>query len=235
MIINFLFNIFKALYRSIKTKGVSLPKTYYFNLYYFPIKQALLLPIFVYRKTKLSEMGGKVYLKCPISTGMIQIGPLFTNALELAFSYSYWEVSGTIIFRGYATFGRGTKIHVGSDGCLDVGSNLGVTGRTELICKKNISLGDNVLFSWDILVMDTDYHKILNREYSVVNPPKSINIGNHVWVGCRSVILKGVTVSDNTVIAACSTITKSVCCENSIVTSTGKDIKILKRDINWQY
>lgn len=38
----------------------------------------------------------------------------------------------------------------------------------------------------------------------ILNPSKPINVGNHVWIGCGRVILKGVSISDNVVLAALS-------------------------------
>tara|TARA_B110000503_G_scaffold72285_1_gene111814 strand:- start:1009 stop:1188 length:180 start_codon:yes stop_codon:yes gene_type:complete len=53
-------------------------------------------------------------------------------------------------------------------------------------------------------------------------------IGNNVWIGLNSIILKGVSVGDNTIIAAGSVVTKSF--GNNLVIG-GNPAKILKRDI----
>lgn len=82
--------------------------------------------------------------------------------------------------------------------------------------------------------MDTDFHKIMNREGEIINTPKSISIGNHVWIGCRNTILKGVTIGNDNVISADSTITRSISEERCIIAGHGKDMKIIKKDIEWE-
>lgn len=64
----------------------------------------------------------------------------------------------------------------------------------------------------------------------IVNNNKEIVIGNHVWIGCRSVILKGVSISDDCVIAANTTVTKSF--KDSAIMIGGVN-KILKSNIVW--
>lgn len=79
--------------------------------------------------------------------------------------------------------------------------------------------------------MDTDYHKILNENNEIINEDKPISIGNHVWIGCRNTILKGVTIADNNVIAANSTITRSFKSTRCVI---GNNTVELKSNIDWK-
>ena len=54
--------------------------------------------------------------------------------------------------------------------------------------------------------MDRDYHSTL-QESEVLRP---ITIGNNVWIGCRAIILKGVTIGEGAVVAAGAVVTKDV-------------------------
>ena len=88
------------------------------------------------------------------------------------------------------------------------------------------------MLSWDILVMDTDWHTITDYNNNVINAPKSIVIGNNVWIGCRSIIMKGVNIAAGTVVAAGSIITKDVLEQNCII---GKNpIQVIKRNVLWE-
>ena len=40
------------------------------------------------------------------------------------------------------------------------GDNFCVTANSAIVCVSNINFGSNVLLSWDILILDTDFHKI---------------------------------------------------------------------------
>ncbi len=124
------------------------------------------------------------------------------------------------------------KISVKEHASLFLGNNIWVTGgNTTIICNKNIMINDDCLLSWDILLMDTDFHKILNSDNTIINKEKPIHIGKHVWIGCRTTILKGVSIANNNVIAANSTITKSISTENCII---GRNTEMLKTGIQWK-
>ena len=124
------------------------------------------------------------------------------------------------------------KISVKEHASLFLGNNIWVTGgNTTIICNKNIMINDDCLLSWDILLMDTDFHKILNSDNTIINKEKPIHIGKPVWIGCRTTILKGVSIANNNVIAANSTITKSISTENCII---GRNTEMLKTGIQWK-
>jgi maltose O-acetyltransferase len=62
-----------------------------------------------------------------------------------------------------------------------------------------------------VLIMDSDHHEISpeNRWLSS-GEIVPIIIGNNVWLGSRSIILKGVTIGDHSVVGAGAVVTKSV-------------------------
>lgn len=129
---------------------------------------------------------------------------------------------------------RGSRISIGNNVVLELGNNFAITGRSSIISQKEITFGNDCLLSWDILIMDTDFHHIMNEYDEIVNRPRPIHIGNHVWIGCRNTILKGVNIVDNVIVSANSTLTKNVVESNCAVSSSGKDAIILKRNLNWK-
>lgn len=210
-------------------------KTLYFNFRCLPLKAAVRFPVFVFRKTRLSQLNGRFELKCAPVTGMIQIGPGMLGTVDRKYTRTVWGVSGHIVFEGKAAFGRGSRIAVAENAELVLGDNVTVTGDSTIICEKGIRIGAGSLLSWEVLMMDTDYHSIykLGDPDTVINPPKPIVIGENVWIGCRSTVLKGTTVLDNTVIAACSMVTKSILTDHCVI--GGQDAqRILKTDIVWK-
>lgn len=118
-------------------------------------------------------------------------------------------------------------------GCLVIGPNFCITGGSEIICQNKISFGEGCLISWDVLLMDTDHHHILDNKGNTLNEDKAINIGNHVWIGCRNTILKGISIADNIIIAACSVITHDLNLPNCIVGVHGENTRIIKEGVNW--
>ena len=216
-------------------KKVNLWKTFYFNFHYFPFKTAIRMPIFIYWRSEPYKMKGRIVIDAPVSTGMVKFGSHGLGTQDLLYSRTMWEVSGILCIKGKASIGRGSKISVGKDAELTLGKNFVITGNSEIICQKAITFGDDCLLSWDILMMDTDFHYITNNTGETINTPKPIIVGNHVWIGCRNTILKGVTIADNNVISANSTVTKSITEENCIIGGHGNSVDILKRGIGWKH
>ena len=95
---------------------------------------------------------------------------------------------------------------------ITIGDNVGISGAT-LCAVEDIHIGNNVMIGSGAIITTTDSHPIhwearrLNTE-----PPASapVVIGNDVFIGARSIILKGVTIGDGTVIGAGSVVTKSI-------------------------
>lgn len=164
-------------------------------------------------------------------SGLLSVGRKCIGTLDHKYVRTVWEVSGEIVLEGKVGLGSGSRISVAPKAVLKFGNNFTMTGNSSIVCQKEISFGDNCLLSWEILIMDSDFHKISNMRHEVVNVPAPISIGNHVWIGCRSTILKGVHIADNTVIAAGAVITRSLTECHSIY---GGNNKKLKTDINWE-
>ena len=213
---------------------IDIIKTIYFNFKYFGFKKGKILPFFIYWHTHLLKTKGKIIIEGPIYRGMVKIGPHQLGTQNLEFPKTMWEVNGKLIIKGDTMIGRGSKICIGPHATLTLGNLFRVTGDTSIICQKEISFGNDCLLSWHILIMDTDFHHILDKNDNVINPPQPINIGNHVWISARSTILKGVSIPNTTVIAANSLITKDITESNCIIGGHGKNQQIIKKDIDWK-
>lgn len=214
---------------------VNILKTIYFNLKCLPFRQAWRLPVFIYRRTKLYRADGQIiiHVQSP-PPGLVKIGPYGLGTQDMRYSRTIWDVSGTLVVNGYVTLGRGSRISIERDGVLTLGNHFTVTGDSALICQKEICFGDDCLLSWEILVMDTDFHAVVNGEGTVINAPRSIKIGNHVWIGCRNTILKGVEIGDSNIISAGSILTRSFSGHNCIVGGQGAEFRVLKDNVDWR-
>lgn len=209
-------------------------KTIYLNFRYFSFSEALKLPIFVYRGVRIKISKGNVAVKGDLFTGMLKIGPNGVGTIDTLTEPTIWQCEGTLTIHGKAMFGVGSRICIGQGAELSLGKDFMITGRSTIICGKRIAFGDDCLLSWDILMMDTDLHKVTvssNGEKQVINEAQPITVGSHVWIGCRNTILKGASIPDNAVVAANSTITKSFSEQNVII---GANNKVLKTGVSWE-
>ena len=210
---------------------LSLPKTLRFNLHYFPLKTALKLPVFVSHRTFLRELNGKIVLPEKVNTAMIKIGFGDVGHYDRKRSRSIWQVSGTVAFGGKASIGHGSKLSV--RGNLTLGADFNMTAESTIVCAHKISFGNDCLLSWDILIMDTDEHPIINQDGIRTNPDKPIFVGNHVWIGCKCTLLKGTEIPNNTVVAAGTLLTSAFSGKNQIV--GGNPPTILKNNVRWEH
>lgn len=106
-------------------------------------------------------------------------------------------------------------IFVDKDAKLIVGNNLGIS-QAALVCHKSITIGNNVKIGGGTCIYDTDFHALdhnlrANAKSDFSNKVKRpVIIGNNVFIGAHSIILKGVTIGVNSIIGAGSVLTKSV-------------------------
>ena len=209
----------------------SLPKTLRFNFHYFPFKTALKLPVVVSHRTYLRELHGKVELPEKVETAMVKIGFGDVGHYDRKRSRGIWQVSGTVSFGGKASIGHGSKLSVRGD--LKLGAGFNMTAESTIVCAKEITFGDDCLLAWDILVMDTDEHPLYDKDNERINPDKPIVVGNHVWIGCKCILLKGAEVPNDTVLAAGTLLKSAFAGDNQVI--GGNPPSILKREVHWEH
>jgi len=142
-------------------------------------------------------------------------------------------IRGKITFKGTARIGSGSAIHVGKNGIIDFGDNFVVTANTKIISKKYIKFGKDCLISWDCLFMDSDFHKIFDENDNLINPNKSILVGDKVWIGCRTSVLKGSEIANNSVIGSNSVVAKNISKKSGLY--VGNPIRLSRENIKWGY
>lgn len=211
-----------------KILSISFFKTARFNIHYFGLEGLFHPYVLIARNVILSKLGGGVLQVENKRIGTIQIGFPSARIVDSRYNRSIWRNDGIIVFKGSAFLASGTKID--NSGELIIGDDFHITANSMILCKKKIHIGKDVLISWNCQMMDHDFHKIINID-SIVNEAQPIWIGNHVWVGCDSIILKGTRIHNDSVIAAGSLITGKDCESNTIY---GGINRRLKTGILWE-
>lgn len=133
------------------------------------------------------------------------------------------KVDVTGYFRAYT----GSQISVEENAELRLGSGF-INNGAKIYCFEKIIIGDDVKISEEVILRDSDNHEILYDGYQKSAP---IVIGNHVWIGMRATILKGVTVGEGAIVAAGAVVTRDVP-PHALV--GGVPAKVLKENINWK-
>lgn len=88
-----------------------------------------------------------------------------------------------------------------------IGDNVGMSAVT-ISAFNEIIIGDNTMIGGNVLITDSDWHPISPDMRDCYEEAKTspVNIGKNVFIGTRSIILKGVSIGDNTVIGAGSVV-----------------------------
>ena len=93
-----------------------------------------------------------------------------------------------------------------SKGKLVIGKHVFFNQNVFITCLKSIVIGDNVSIANNVVIVDHD-HSMVEKNKFVCD---DVVIEDDVWIGANAVILKGVRIGKNSVIAAGSVVTKDV-------------------------
>lgn len=96
-------------------------------------------------------------------------------------------------------------------------------GASHLVCHTGIRIGDDVIMSWGVTVVDHDSHSLnwVEREHDVADwmrgvkrwdfvTARPVHIGDKTWIGFGASILKGVRVGEGAVVGANAVVTHDV-------------------------
>src|SRR5947208_1849973 len=119
----------------------------------------------------------------------------------------------------------GCSFALGVNGSAVVGDFTLLNGAL-VMADERIEIGSHCLISWNVGIADSDFHPLepaqrLIDAHAVApfykdRPPRPkletrpVKISDNVWIGMNAVILKGVTIGENSVVAAGAVVTKSV-------------------------
>ena len=139
----------------------------------------------------------------------------------------YVGQGGTVRVEGTVDIDSGGKIYVNPKGVLNLGSGY-INHNVNISVFSEVTIGECCVISENVVIRDSDNHKIIGSNSNETAP---IKIGNHVWIGMNTVILKGVTIGDGAIIAAGSVVVHDVPA-NALV--AGVPAKVVKNDVSWE-
>ena len=93
-------------------------------------------------------------------------------------------------------------------GLLEIGDNVFINYGSSLVASTHVRIGNDSLIGTHVMVMDTDFHRVEDKAYDTSGKP--VILEERVWLGNRSMVLKGVTIGHDSVVAAGSVVTSDV-------------------------
>jgi maltose O-acetyltransferase len=103
----------------------------------------------------------------------------------------------------FVTYGPQARITIGDECRIS-----GVGVQSTLL----VTVGPRCMLS-SAIILDSDFHQldpVLRHDTTVPVPSAPVHIGENVWVGGQSAIMKGVTIGENSVVAFRAVVTKDV-------------------------
>jgi len=95
-----------------------------------------------------------------------------------------------------------------------IGDGVSLNGTSIVARSKTIMIGEGTMIAPNVTIMDSDFHSTWPPKNRELNPnfegDGDVSIGANVWIGSRSIILKGVSIGDNSIVAAGSVVTRAV-------------------------
>lgn len=155
----------------------------------------------------------------------VQFGEGFYCETAQVFRFLRSKDPGAIVIGNHVSIYAGCSFSIGAKGSCTIGDFTLLNGAL-IMAEEKIQIGSHCLVSWNVGIADSDFHPLdpaLRRvdahalaPFFKDRPPRPklrtapVIISDNVWIGMNATILKGVTIGENSVVAAGSVVTKSV-------------------------
>lgn len=107
-----------------------------------------------------------------------------------------------------------------------------MNSNSTMIARSHISLGNDVMIARNVVIYDSDFHDLLDEKGKIINDDGKITIGDHVWIGTNCMILKGVNIASNSVVAGGTIITSDI--DSGTLVGNQRMVNEIKDHINWR-
>jgi len=197
---------------------------------------------------RVSVVGQRNRLVLEHGVNLIQQGMAgATSTLEI-------KGDGNEVFIGTGTRFGGRISVIGANNRIEIGPSCNLFGSINFLCANAnlligrdttmvqgsiqlhepgfIAIGDDCMISTQVYLSLSDIHPIYDLATGDrVNPAASVTVGRHVWLGLRSMILKGASISDGSIVAAGAIVSGAV---PSNVIVAGIPARVVREGVEWR-
>ena len=95
------------------------------------------------------------------------------------------------------------------EGHIQIGKYCLICAGVRISAATEITIGDNCMLANRVYVTDADWHDLYDRSM-FVGQSSPVRIGNNVWLGDSTIVCKGVTIGDNSIVGAGAVVVKDI-------------------------
>lgn len=126
---------------------------------------------------------------------------------------------------------RAVKLWLSRGARLYIGDNSYLANGSMVLSQREVRIGKGCSISWHVLIMDSSSYAVGYPDDEPQVRAGPVVIGDHVWIGCRAVILKGVSVGDGAVIANNAVVTRDVPAGAMVA---GNPARVVREGVVWR-
>lgn len=120
----------------------------------------------------------------------------------------------------------GTRLELHRGSTLIIGKGTFLNRNVVVVAERQVTIGKFALIGWDAIITDTNEHD----RYGIGPRCAPVTIGDHAWIGARSIVLPGVTIGEHSIVGAGSVVTRDVAPYTLVAGSPARFVKSLVRE-----
>ncbi len=133
----------------------------------------------------------------------------------------------------FGAAGKGPRVlspfHCDNGRNIRVGDDFLANYNVTILDRATVTIGDGVLLAPNVLITTVNHSMTAEGRRAHLCTAAPIVIGNDVWIGGNAVILPGVTLGDNVIVAAGAVVTRDVPDDTLVAGVPAKPVKRLQR------
>jgi acetyltransferase-like isoleucine patch superfamily enzyme len=143
--------------------------------------------------------------------------------------------SGVVVEIGRDNHLGALFVHAVAGAVVTLGDGLGLNGQVRLLLHEpaRIAIGSGCLIAADVDITVSDMHPIFDLSTGGrINPAADVAIADRVWIGQRSMVMKGAVIGHETVIGAGSVVTGTL---PAHCIAAGSPARVVRTGTRWDW
>jgi acetyltransferase-like isoleucine patch superfamily enzyme len=153
---------------------------------------------------------------------------LCTGRPPILFTRGHVSVGPDVVFRGVMLRSEFGAVE---GGVIRDGARTFINEGASVVAHHHVEIGNDCRIGELVGIFDTDHHEV-DSVSGIRRAP--VHIGDNVWIGRSAIILPGVTIGDNAVVAAGAVVTKDVEEATLVAGNPARVVRTLVVDDGWR-